>query len=109
MRLKADHEATIRPTTTRRREYRGEFTWVMTIIVDQQHGALVERDFAPAMETTPHALEVLQRVRDRLGFHAKLPADGGSSQCVEYVVATRQVELDVQRLVATWQPQLEMH
>ena len=96
MRLEPNHQAALGPTRAGRREYRFEFARMMAVIVDQQYlaatGHILECQFAEQVEAPTDALEGGERVRDRRGRHAELPADRGRSQRVLHVVATRHIQ-----------------
>src|SRR5690606_21355236 len=95
VRLERDHEAAVRPATTRSLEYRRQLPGVMAVVVDQLHlCTLRSPQLREQIEAAADAFELLQRGRDRGGFDTQLPADRRGGQRVEYVVAARQRQGD---------------
>ena len=97
VRLESEQQAAAGESATRGGNGRFHFGRVVAVVVDQSEASTArQRDFAVALEAATDALELGQRLDDRLIWNADFGCHRNGRQRVEDVVQPRQIERDRQ-------------
>src|SRR5450755_2134812 len=94
VRLEREHNASPGPALAYSVERCGNFRRMVAVIIDHRRVTPRPAEVAKQLQAPLDSLKIKQRALDRLGPDAELEGDRDSSERVQYVVATRQVDRD---------------
>src|SRR5690625_313103 len=96
MRLKSQYQTPVRKRRSRRLNGGDNLTRMMTIIIYQQDPSVCQKQVAIQLKSATDSTKLGQGRQHRLIGYTKLMGNGNSSQGIQNVVPTRQIQIDMQ-------------